>query len=63
LWQTYWQTGEPFGFCFWVALMASSAIDMVLETPFGAIPNYLILGLALARPQGNEEVNPDAAAA
>jgi len=30
-------------------LMASSSIDIVLESPFGAIPNYLILGMAAAR--------------
>jgi hypothetical protein len=53
VWRIYRRTGEPFGLCFWVSLMVASSIDIVLESPFGAIPPYFILGLAIARGTGS----------
>jgi hypothetical protein len=48
LWRGYKITGQPFGLMCWAALLATSMFEDFLEAPFGAIPFYLILGLAIA---------------
>jgi O-Antigen ligase len=49
LWQTYRLTGQAFGLSCWLMGLTSACFSNFLETPFGAIPIYLLLGLALAR--------------
>ncbi len=48
LWRTARTTGQPFGVCIWVMTLAWATFDNFFETPYGAIPYYLLLGLALA---------------
>jgi hypothetical protein len=48
LWQVYRATGEVFGFCLWVLVMLWAPFDCYLDTPYGAIPFYLLTGLAAA---------------
>jgi hypothetical protein len=48
LWGGYKVTGQPFGLMCWTALLAASMFEEFLETPFGAIPFYLLAGAALA---------------
>ena len=44
LWQVNRKTHEPFGVPFWVAMMAYALFFPLGETPYGAIPFYLIVG-------------------
>jgi hypothetical protein len=46
LWQSKEFTGDAFGATLWVALIAFSLFTPLFETPYGAIPFYLITGLA-----------------
>ena len=39
-------SGDAFGFSIWVSSIASALFENTYETPFGAIPQYLILGMA-----------------
>jgi len=39
-------SGDTFGFSIWVSSIASALFENTYETPFGAIPQYLILGMA-----------------
>lgn len=48
LWRAYRVTGQPFGLMCWAAFLASSMFTEFFEGPFGAIPFYLIIGMALA---------------
>jgi hypothetical protein len=48
MWRTYRVTGEPFGFCLWVLAVAWGLFDPLFETPFGAIPMYMLMGLSMA---------------
>jgi hypothetical protein len=48
LWSTYRLTGQPFGLVIWAAFICIALFGNVLETPFGAIPLYLLTGLAAA---------------
>jgi hypothetical protein len=48
LWRSYKVTGQPFGLMCWAALLAGSMFQDFFEAPFGAIPFYLLAGLALA---------------
>ena len=48
LWRSYKITGQPFGLMCWTALLAASMFEDFLEAPFGAIPFYLLVGVALA---------------
>lgn len=48
LWRVYRHTGQAFGFCFWVLMMVRSCFTPFFETPYGAIPFFLICGLAAA---------------
>lgn len=46
--RAYRATGQPFGLMCWVGLLAASLFEDLFEAPFGAIPFYLLLGIALA---------------
>jgi hypothetical protein len=48
LWQVYRLTGQPFGLVIWVTFLCVALFGNLLETPFGAIPMYLLTGLAAA---------------
>jgi hypothetical protein len=39
-------TGDTFGFSVWISSLVSAMFENTWETPFGAIPQYLILGMA-----------------
>jgi hypothetical protein len=41
-------TGATFGFSLWFSSMVSSMFENTYETPFAAIPQYLLLGMAAA---------------
>ncbi len=47
LWKAGRVSGQPFGFCLWLMLFMWAHFDNKLETPFGAIPFYVLLGIAL----------------
>jgi hypothetical protein len=46
--RAYQLTRQPFGLCYWIMTLTGAFFSNCLETPFGAIPFYLILGLAAA---------------
>ncbi len=46
--QAYRATGLPFGLMCWAALLADSMFGDFFEAPMGAIPFYLLVGIALA---------------
>ena len=46
MWRVYRKTGQPFGLCLWVMIIVWSLFDNYFEAPQGAIPFYLLLGLA-----------------
>lgn len=48
LWRTYKLTGQVFGIAFWSAALLSAFFGNSFETPFGAIPFYLVMGMAVA---------------
>jgi hypothetical protein len=48
LWRSYKITGHPFGLMCWAALVSGSMFEDFFEAPFGAIPFYLLVGIALA---------------
>ena len=48
LWGSYKITSQPFGLICWAGLLAGSMFDDFFEAPFGAIPFYLLVGIALA---------------
>jgi hypothetical protein len=48
MWRAWRTTGNPFGLSIWAAFLCSALLGNLLETPFGAIPFYLITGLAAA---------------
>jgi hypothetical protein len=48
LWRTYRITGQPYGIAAWVEAFAAAFFGNSFETPFGAIPLYLTLGLLIA---------------
>jgi hypothetical protein len=49
LWKAYRVDGGPFGIVFWVSMMMCGMFLGRLETPFGAIPFYLITGWSAAQ--------------
>jgi hypothetical protein len=63
LWRSYKITGQPFGLMCWAALLAGSMFEDFFEAPFGAIPFYLLVGIALAPGLLSARVVPAAAAA
>ncbi len=48
LWIAYRLTKQPFGIAFWVLSLFMASFGNFFETPFGAIPFYLLIGLAIA---------------
>jgi hypothetical protein len=48
LWLTYRRTGQPFGLCYWMMVVIWGHFDNFFETPFGAIPFYLLIGLSVS---------------
>lgn len=48
LWSTYKLTGQAFGLALWASSLLSAFFGNSFETPFGAIPFYIIMGLAVA---------------
>lgn len=47
-WLTYKLTKQPFGMAFLAMCVSSACFGNFFETPFGAVPYYLITGLAIA---------------
>jgi hypothetical protein len=61
-------TGQPFGLMYWAMTFTASCFGNLFENPFGAIPFYLMLGLAIApallyAPEAERAWAPRAAAA
>jgi O-Antigen ligase len=48
LWRAYRRTGQPFGLAYWAMALTESFFSNFFEAPFGAIPFYLLVGLAVA---------------
>ncbi len=48
LWRNYRQTGFSFGLALFVGTLTAASAGNMLETPFGAIPYYALMGLCLA---------------
>lgn len=48
LWKAYRVAGQPFGFCYWVIVVIWATFDNFLESPQGAVPFYLLAGMAAA---------------
>jgi hypothetical protein len=48
LWGTWKKTGQPFGILFWVTSLVFACFTAFFETPYGAIPFYLVAGCAIA---------------
>jgi O-antigen ligase len=49
LWRAYRLSRQPFGVCVWLMLLAKGIFENFFETPFNAIPFYLITGMALGQ--------------
>ena len=47
LYRAYRMTGRAFGIAFWIVNVTMALLGNEFETPFGAIPYYLILGVHL----------------
>jgi hypothetical protein len=45
VWRT---TGQPFGFMIWLGALVGGHLGNLYETPFGAIPLYLMTGMSAA---------------
>ena len=45
LWRAYRMTGQPYGLAVWAATLTMAFFGNVMETPSGAIPLYLTMGL------------------
>jgi hypothetical protein len=55
LWRSYRRGGEPIGLIWWAAGLSMAFFSNYFETPFGAIPFYLLVGMGIApglRPEG-----------
>jgi len=63
LWRGYRITCQPFGLMCWAALLFGSMFQDFFEAPFGAIPFYLLAGVALAPGLLSARVAPAGAAA
>lgn len=48
-WVTFRRTSQSFGLAYWAGVVASALFGNFFETPFGAIPYYLITGLTVAQ--------------
>jgi len=49
LWRTYRLTRQPLGVCYWSMIAIWAHFDNYLESPFGSIPFYLVIGLCVAQ--------------
>jgi len=47
LWRVYRLTGQAYGLAVWAATLIAAFFGNVMETPFGAIPIYLTMGLII----------------
>ncbi len=45
LWRVYRLTGQAYGLAVWASILLSAFFGNVMETPVGAIPFYLVIGL------------------
>jgi hypothetical protein len=59
LWKVNRTTGEPFGVPYWVAMMTYGMFFPLGESPYGAIPFYLITGWIAARILFDSQLSPD----
>jgi len=59
LWKVNRTTGEPFGVPFWVAMMAYGMFFPLGESPYGAVPFYLITGWIAARIVFDKQLTQD----
>jgi hypothetical protein len=48
LWKGFRRSGQPFGICLWTLMFVWAHFDNRLETPYGAIPFWVLVGMALA---------------
>ncbi|HVB99469.1 MAG TPA: O-antigen ligase family protein [Candidatus Dormibacteraeota bacterium] len=48
LWRSYRTSGQPFGLICWMAFLTESMFGDFFEGPMGAIPFFLLIGIALA---------------
>jgi hypothetical protein len=48
LWRAFRQSGNPLGLTLWAAFFSGALFGNAFETPFGAIPFYLLIGMAAA---------------
>jgi hypothetical protein len=62
LWRSFRATGEPAGLVFWFAFMAMAGFEGSFETPYRAIPFYLLIGMTMAPGlllrAGNRSIEP-----
>lgn len=48
LWRSYRQDGQPFGLSYWALIISKAMFGNVFESPFGAIPFYILVGASMA---------------
>jgi O-antigen ligase len=48
LWRAWRASGQPFGIVLWMMAIIGGLVGNAFETPFGAIPFYLLTGMAAA---------------
>jgi O-Antigen ligase len=48
LWRSFRLTGQPAGLVFWVLGMSAACFEQSFETPYKAIPFYLLMGMGIA---------------
>ncbi len=48
LWRSYQITGQPVGLAWWLMQLVMASFEEGLETPFHAIPFYLLVGITMA---------------
>jgi hypothetical protein len=65
LWQSYRITGQPYPIIFWIAILSFAGFFPLFETPYGAIPFFVIVGcgcaplLRLTRPESSMKIASD----
>jgi hypothetical protein len=62
LWIAYRVSGQPFGLALWILSFVWAHFDNRLETPFGAIPFYVLVGMALTSAMAATRDSPSATA-
>ena len=48
LWRAFRLSGQAFGICFWALMLVWAHFDNRMEAPFGAIPYYVLAGMAIS---------------